>query len=489
MPKLDLSLFFLIPLIAAIAMPFASKFLHSRGANILAVLTGLVLAGFSLCLVASPQAWLDAAAIGAPSVNAHGVHLQADAVSRLFVLLVNGIGLACLIYATDYLDHLGSRAKFYGLFLILMLGLNGVVLVSDLFSMYVYLEVASIASYMLVAFTLQFDGIESALKYLLLSVVGTAMVLIGLALVYMNLGTLEFAGVKAALAANPANWRLFLFIGALFVTGFGLKAAIMPFHAWLPDAHPSAPAPVSAILSGVVIKVAGVYSLIRIFLYLYPRTPQIQSVFVILGIVSMAFGAIIAYYQDDIKRMLAYSSISQIGYIMIGLGIGNPLAIAGALFHILNHAQFKSLLFLNSGAIQYRTGTRNMTEMGGLENRMPITATTSVFGTLSIAGIPPFNGFWSKLFIILGAVQAHRYGVATLAALFSIFTLGYFLVIQRKVFFGKLNLKWQDLKEAPLAMSVSVILLAACCLLTGVFFHPIMSQVIEPAAAVLMGGK
>jgi multicomponent Na+:H+ antiporter subunit D len=476
----NISWFFLIPLIAALGMPFASK-VHRRLADALAVLTGLALTGLSLWLVLDPTV--------APVFSANGVHLQADAVTKLFVLLINAIGLACLIYATSYLDHLGGRAKFYGLFLILLLGLNGVVLVSDLFSMYVYLEVASIASYMLVAFTLQFDGIESALKYLLLSVAGTALVLIGLALVYMNLGTLEFVGVKAALAQNPANWRLFLFTGALFMTGFGLKAAIMPFHAWLPDAHPSAPAPVSAILSGVVIKVAGVYALIRIFLYLYPRTPQIQSVFVILGLVSMAFGAIIAYYQDDIKRMLAYSSISQIGYIMIGLGIGNPLAIAGALFHILNHAQFKSLLFLNSGAIQYRTGTRNMTEMGGLENRMPITSTTSVFGTLSIAGIPPFNGFWSKLFIILGAIQAHRYGVATLAALFSIFTLGYFLVIQRKVFFGKLNLKWQDLQEAPLAMSVSVILLAASCLLTGVFFHPIMSQVIEPAAAVLMGGK
>ncbi|HWQ08248.1 MAG TPA: proton-conducting transporter membrane subunit, partial [Holophaga sp.] len=228
--------------------------------------------------------------------------------------------------------------------------------------------------------------------------------------------------------------------------------------------------------------------LIRVFLYLFPRTPQIQAVFIVLGVVSMACGAIIAYYQDDIKRMLAYSSISQIGYIMIGLGIGHPLAIAGALFHILNHAQFKSLLFLNSGALQYRTGTRNMTEMGGLENRMPVTSTTSVFGTLSIAGIPPFNGFFSKLLIILGAVKAGYYAVATLCAVFSIFTLGYFLVIQRKVFFGKLNARWNDLKEAPAAMSVAVILLAASCLLTGIFFNQVLDWVIAPAVAVL-GGK
>ena len=476
----NISWFFIIPLGAALAMPFASKF-HRRAADALAVLTGLILFGLSLGLVLG---WVPAG-----DFTANDVLLRADKLSVLFLLVINAIGLACLIYATDYLDHLGGRAKFYGLFLILILGLNGVVLVHDLFSLYLYLEVASIASYMLVAFTLEFDGIESALKYLLLSVVGTAMVLIALALVYLKLGTLEFTAIKTLLAASPDLPRLFLLTGALFLTGFGLKAAIMPFHAWLPDAHPSAPAPVSAILSGVVIKVAGVYSLIRIFLYLYPRTPQIQSVLIILGVVSMAFGAIIAYFQDDIKRMLAYSSISQIGYIMIGLGIGHPLAIAGALFHILNHAQFKSLLFLNSGAIQYRTGTRNMTEMGGLESRMPITSTTSVFGMLSIAGIPPFNGFFSKLLIILGAVKAGYYTVATLAALFSIFTLGYFLLIQRKVFFGKLNMKWKDLKEAPAAMSVSVILLAAACLLTGVFFSPILSSVIEPAVLVLTGGK
>jgi multicomponent Na+:H+ antiporter subunit D len=475
----NISLFFTIPLVAALLMPFASK-VHRRAVDGLAVLTGLILFSLSLGLVLG---WVPPG-----DFTANDVRLRADALSALFLLVINSIGFACLIYATDYLDHMTGRAKFYGLFLILILGLNGVVLVHDLFSMYLYLEVASIASYMLVAFTLEFDGIESALKYLLLSVVGTALVLIALALIYLRLGTLEFSAVKGLLAQGDLP-RLFLLTGAMFLAGFGLKAAIMPFHAWLPDAHPSAPAPVSAILSGVVIKVAGVYALIRIFLYLYPRTPQIQYVFIVLGVVSMAFGAIIAYFQDDIKRMLAYSSISQVGYIMIGLGIGHPLAIAGALFHILNHAQFKSLLFLNSGALQYRTGTRNMTEMGGLESRMPITSTTSIFGTLSIAGIPPFNGFFSKLFIILGAIKAGYYTVAALAAIFSIFTLGYFLVIQRRVFFGKLNLKWKDLKEAPMAMSVSVILLAGACLFTGVFFSQVLTWVIEPAVAVLMGGK
>ena len=203
----------------------------------------------------------------------------------------------------------------------------------------------------------------------------------------------------------------------------------------------------------------------------------------------MIAGAVLAYFQRDFKRMLAYSSISQIGYIMIGLGLGNLLGLIGALFHVFNHALFKSLLFLNSGAVQYRLGTRDIEEMGGLENRMPVTSITSVFGTLSIAGVPPFNGFCSKLFIILGALAAGKTAIAVLAILVSIFTLGYFLIIQRKVFFGKLNEKWQDIREAPFAMSCAVILLAAACLLSGIFFQSVTSGIVEPAAMILLGGK
>lgn len=465
--------FLLIPLVGAILLPFASK-AHRRLADAVALLAGAALLVASLLLINR----------GPLTLAFAGSTLAVDAVSVLFLIVINAVGLACLLYSTDYIEHYGGRAKFYALFLLLILGLNGVVLVRDLFSLYVYLEVASICAYVLVAYNLEFDGIESALKYLLLSVVGTGLILIALALVYMNTGTLAFEPLKAALLEGSGN-RLYLLAAAMFLTGFGLKAAIMPFHAWLPDAHPSAPAPVSAILSGVVIKVAGVYGLVRLFLDLYPPTPTILNVFLLLGVVSMAFGAILAYFQTDIKRMLAYSSISQVGYIMIGLGIGHPLAIMGALFHLMNHAFFKSLLFLNSGAIQFRLHTRNMDEMGGLENRMRVTSTTSVFGTLSIAGIPPFNGFWSKLFIILGAVSAHKYGVATLLAVFSLFTLGYFLLLQRRVFFGKLNERWKEIREVPFAMSTAMVLLAAVCLFTGIFFKQVVENVVDPAARVL----
>ncbi len=468
----------LLPLVGALVMPWVSR-LGRRAADVLAGVVGLgVLAS---CLALVP---------GAGTVTAFrllGAEFAADGLSVLFLLVIGTVGFFCAIYSVDYIGHYGGRAKFYALLMLLIFGLNGVVLVRDLFSLYLFLEVASISSYVLVAYNLEYDGIESALKYLLLSAVATGLILIALALVYAATGTLAFGELRTALAAGRTP--LALFAAALFLAGFGLKAAVVPFHAWLPDAHPSAPAPISAMLSGVVIKVAGIYALARLFFGVFAAPPTVLKAFLVLGVASMAAGAILAYFQTDMKRMLAYSSISQIGYILIGLGLGNWLGVVGALFHVVNHALFKSLLFLNSGAVQFRTGTRDIRELGGLENRMRVTSATSTFGTLSIAGIPPFNGFWSKLFIVLGALAARNYVVAALTIAFSVFTLGYFLLLQRRVFFGKLNERWAELKEAPAAMSFAVICLAAGCLLVGVFFSPVVRGVIEPAARTLLGGN
>ncbi len=470
-----------VPPIAVLLMPWASR-AGRWAANTLAIAATGLLLFLSLRLVPAIGAGL--------KFELYGAEFFLDSVSLLFLIVVNAVAFACMVYATSYIRHLGGHGKFFALLLIMVAGLNAMLMTRDLFSLYVFLEVASIASYVLVAFGLEYDGIESAIKYLLLSAVATSMILLGIAIIYMNTGSLDFDVLKAILASQSGSLPpIFLLTGALFIGGFGLKAALMPFHAWLPDAHPSAPAPISAMLSGVVIKVAGVYALARIFFYIFPGIDKVNGVFIILGTLSMIAGAVLAYFQRDFKRMLAYSSISQIGYIMIGFGLGNLLGLMGALFHIFNHALFKSLLFLNSGAVQYRLGTRDIEEMGGLENRMPVTSITSVFGTLSIAGVPPFNGFFSKLFIILGALAAGKMLVAVLAVLVSIFTLGYFLIIQRKVFFGKLNEKWRDIREAPFAMSCAVILLAAACLLSGIFFHSVTSGIVEPAALILLGGK
>jgi multicomponent Na+:H+ antiporter subunit D len=298
---------------------------------------------------------------------------------------------------------------------------------------------------------------------------------------------LSFTAVAEGLRTVQAPTAVAL-CAALFLLGFGLKAALIPFHAWLPDAHPSAPAPISAILSGLLIKVSGVYAMTRIFFHVFGLTPALSQVLMWMGAVSIVVAALLALGQRDMKRMLAYSSISQVGYVVLGLGLGTPLGIAGGLFHLLNHAVAKGLLFLNSGSVQQATGTRDLEEMGGLAKRMPVTAATNLIGSLSISGVPPLGGFWSKLLIIIALVQSREGLLAVIAVLASVLTLWYYLILQRKAFFGRLNERWAAVKEAPFWMSAASILLALICLGLGIFFAAAYRSWIQPAADGLVKG-
>jgi multicomponent Na+:H+ antiporter subunit D len=309
------------------------------------------------------------------------------------------------------------------------------------------------------------------------------MLLLGIATLYAKMGTVNMAHLSekiaaqgglaggAAVAPDQAS-PLLIFATVLFICGLGLKGALVPFHAWLPDAHPSAPAPISAMLSGVLIKAVGVYALTRVLFSVIGVTQGsvVSSVIMVLGVLSMVLGGLVAIGQEDLKRLLAYSSISQIGYVMLGIGLATPLGVAAGLFHLLNHAIFKSLLFLNAGAIEYRTGTRQLKEMGGLNRRMPVTGATSFIGSMSISGVPPFNGFFSKLLIIIACFQAGRWGFATVAVLVSVVTLAYFLKVQKEAFFGPLKQKWQSIREVPAMMVASMVLLAVLCLVTSLLW-------------------
>jgi len=412
--------------------------------------------------------------------------LMLDGFSLLMLLTVNMITFAVALYSIDYMEHYGAKANFYALLMLMVAGMNGLILTQDLFTMYVFLEVAAIASYALVAFGLEHDGLEAALKYLLLSAVASVLVLIAIAILFGTVGSLQFGDLAAA-AQAPEMRGVIIFCSVLFLVGFGVKAAIVPFHAWLPDAHPSAPAPISAMLSGVLIKVSGVYAMFRIFYSVIGLTPSLTQIILWLGVISMFVGALTALGQTDMKRMLAYSSISQIGYVIIGLGLGTPLGVIGGLFHLFNHAIFKSLLFLNSGSVQYATGTRDLHLMGGLAKRMPITAATSAVGSLSIAGVPPLNGFWSKVIIIIALFQAKMHLVAWLAVIASVVTLWYYLILQRHAFFGKLNEAWSGIKEAPFWMSLSTILLGLLCIAVGLLFPLMINSWLKPAAEALTG--
>ena len=413
--------------------------------------------------------------------------LALDGFSLFMLFTISLIGFCAGLFSIDYMERYGSKAVYYALYLIMITGMNGLVLADDLFTLYLFLEVAAVASYGLVAYGRGQDELEASFKYLMLSAVASAMILLGIALLFALTGSLDLGGVAAGLY-ELGNKTAVGFCSALFIMGFGLKAAVVPFHAWLPDAHPSAPAPISAVLSGLLIKVSGLYAMARIFFNVFGMNPALSTVLMYLGAVSIVAGALLALRQDDIKRMLAYSSISQIGYILLGLGLGTPLALLGALFHLFNHATAKSLLFLNSGSIEKATGTRSLAKMDGLAKRMPITAATSVIGSLAISGVPPLNGFWSKLIIVIALVEAGQYGFAAVAILASVLTLWYYLLIQRHAFFGKPGETWKNVKEAPFWMTVSTVILGLICILVGIGFPIVIRGWLTPAADILGAG-
>jgi len=417
-----------------------------------------------------------------------GIAMVMDGLTVLMLVTVNVIAFLVSIYSIDYMERYTEKWNFYCLFLLMIAGMNGVVISGDMFNLYVFLEIAAISSYALVAFGAEMEELEASFKYAVMGTLASTFILLGIVFLYSFTSTLNMADMSLELAKKGSS-QIVMLVSVLFLMGFGLKSAIVPFHAWLPDAHPSAPAPISAMLSGVLIKSLGVYAMIRIFFSVFGAMPQILSMLMVLGAISMIVGVFLALGQWDLKRLLAYHSISQIGYVILGVGLGTPLGILGGLFHLLNHSVFKSLLFLNSGAIEYSAGTRDLQKMGGLKDNMPVTANTSLIASMSIAGIPPFNGFWSKLIIIVACIQAGHFVYAFWAVLASILTLSSFMKFQRYAFFAEIKERVSHIKEVPFFMKTSMVILAIICLLGGLLLVASISGDLLDIArdAVLIG--
>ncbi len=487
--SLTIPLFVALPLGVAFLLPILKR-IYSKLPDIVANVVLLIVLVFAVDSIGSPLTvykvggWMPVN--GVPI----GIHLVLDGLSAFMLVIVNLIGFLAALYSVEYMEKYTEKTKYYILFLLMVAGMNGVILAGDMFNLFVFLEIAAIASYALVAFGTEAEELEASFKYQVMGTIASGMILLGISLLYAHVGTLNMADTAQIIAASGPN-KLIYFVACLFVMGFGLKAAIMPFHAWLPDAHPSAPAPISAMLSGVLIKAIGVYALARIFFNVlgFGTMQSFLWLLMILGSLSMVAGALLAIGQKDFKRLLAYSSISQIGFIIFAFGLGTPLGFLGGLFHLLNHAVFKGLLFLNSGAIDYAVGTRDLRKMGGLAKKMPTTGKTSLIASMSIAGIPPFNGFWSKLIIIIACVQAGKISFAVFAIIASILTLASFLKVQKYGFFDKISDELKNIKEVPMLMRASMIVLAVLCVIGGVLLVPeVKLIVLDPPVKVLMQG-
>ncbi|MCX7957241.1 MAG: proton-conducting transporter membrane subunit [Endomicrobia bacterium] len=407
----------------------------------------------------------------------YGISLVMDSYTVFMLLVVNLVAFFVGVYSVSYMEQYTDKWGFYTLFELMIAGMNGVIISGDLFNIFVFLEIASIASYALVAFGTEKDELEASFKYIVLGSISTGLVLLGIVLTYGYTSTLNLADIANTL--KMSNTLILKVIIFLFIIGFSIKAAVVPLHWWLPDAHPSAPAPISAMLSGVLIKTLGVYLITRFVFNVFPQDEKLFKIIMYLGMLSMVIGVILALYQWDYKRLLAYHSISQVGYMLLGIGLGSPLGVIGGLLHLFNHSIFKSLLFLTSGALEYNFNTRDLRKYNFVSKTMPTTTFSALVGSLSIAGIPPFNGFWSKLIIILACVEAKNIVASLLAIGVSILTLSSFLKVLKYGFYkteddDKQNVLY--MKEVPFFMQISMVALSILCTILGILLYPEIKQ-------------
>ncbi len=414
-----------------------------------------------------------------------GIAMVMDFYTVFMLLIVNVVAFFVGLYAVEYMEKYTEKWGFYSLFELMLTGMNGVIISGDIFNIFVFLEIASIGSYALVSFGTEKEELEATFKYIVLGSISTGLILLGIILTYGYTSTLNLADISKTIKGLSNDYTI-KFILLLFIIGFGIKAAVVPLHSWLPDAHPSAPAPISAMLSGVLIKTLGVYLISRFIFNVFPIDYKMLSIISYLGMLSMIVGVILALYQWDYKRLLAYHSISQVGYMLLGIGLGTPLGILGGIFHLMNHSIFKSLLFLTSGVLEHTFNTRDLKKLSSFElpvsKIMPTTTFSAYVGSLSIAGVPPFNGFWSKLIIIIACIQAKNLLGAFVAIIVSILTLSSFLKVLKYGFYSSAGQEEKLAnnnveKESFIFMKISMVCLAILCIILGVLLYPEIKRV------------
>jgi multicomponent Na+:H+ antiporter subunit D len=393
------------------------------------------------------------------------------------------------VYSFRYTEWLRGLAKsrvpyYYSLLLLNVCGLIGFSVTGDLFNLFVFLEILSLSGYALVAISGEPTSAMAAFKYLLMGAISSLLTLFSIGVVLALTGSLNMADISSRLAETTARAPLALALGAMTV-GMMVKAALFPVHIWLPDAHAIAPSPISAMLSGLVVKV-GIIGMLRVYQIFYGSgaldLSLLNQVLVWLGAISILMGAFFAIFQEDIKLMLAYSTISNIGYIVMGLGLANTYGVIGGAVHIFNHALIKATLFLAAGALIYQTGYRTLHDLRGVGRSMPLTSIAIAIGAISIVGIPPTVGFLCKWYIALGAFEAQQPFFGFVLIFGALFIFIYYIRMVNALYFQEpTHASVLGVKDPPLTMLVPILILAALCLIMGVLGR-IPLSFIEPAA-------
>ncbi len=487
-----------VPFVTALVVYLAGRILARRSGAKLANQVSAWLAALGLLISAYPLYLEDQIVLSNKVVlfKMGGVIFYLDGISILLAVVVLLLGLLVVIFSAHYMgDELGAE-KYYALLMAMIGGILGLGCSADLFTLWVWFEVMAITSYMLVAFYRdQPASLEAGFKYLVQSATGSVFVLIGILIVFAWNGTLDMMRIRYFL--QPPLPPILLMAGGCFLIGFGVKAALVPLHTWLPDAHSQAPSGISAMLSGIVIE-AGLVALLRVTSMMGAASELWGNLMLGVGALNMLLGNLMALRQTQVKRLLAYSSIGHMGYMMFGLGViyrfGVLNGAGGAFFHLFNHAMMKGLAFLAAGVLLYVLyiakgdhGILTLDDLNGASKRYPLTTFTLSMALLALGGLPPLAGFMSKWQIFVAGFQTQDTVAMLLvvfAALNSVLSLGYYAPLVNRMYRLQPSLAVENGVAVPKTMAVPLVVLTLLIVVLG-FYPSLLNWLTEPAAGIL----
>jgi len=481
-------------LVTILGAPMAAALLlfllHERGVRVAGWIAGLAatlsLAGVFLLLPALRRGDVPALSFQwIPAVNIR-MSLHLDWLTFPFLVTEAVVTLLAVVYTWGYHRPDDRTSIFYALLMLFAVGMSGTTLADDMFLFYIFWELMLVASCALIAIWGEGDRRgEVALKYFIFTHLGSLMVLVGLLMLYDTTGSGSFSALRAGVTLAPG---LVVTVTTFFIVGFCVKMAIFPLHLWLPDAHAVAPMPVTIMLAAAMLSM-GTYGILRFPLSIF--SPAQMAPFavpmMIAGIVSEIYGALMALAEQDIKRIIAYSSVSQMGYILFGLGTLTYDGIAGATLHVIFHAIVKALLFMGVGLVVRATGRRRITELGGLGSAMPLVALCIGTGALAIAGMPPLCIFDSEWMIFAGGFHTAHISLSILTLFGSLLTVAYALWFVGRIFFGT-RPEGLTIDRLPWAMVAPTVLLAALSLIEGILPAPLFDWV-DQSLNLILGGN
>ena len=422
-----------------------------------------------------------------------GIEYRVDLLNALVLIVVSGISTVTLVYGRDSLEREVEHSRIYLLYtawLLCLTGLLGMTVTADAFNVFVFLEISSLSTYLLVALCQDKRSLIAAFQYLVMGTIGASFLLIGIGLMYQMTGTLNMADLSTRLPSAAENRTVVVAIGFTLL-GIAIKAAVFPVHLWLPKVYVFAPSAVSAFLAGTATKVS-VYLLIRFSFSVFGIDSSLGDyalvdLFLILALAGCVGASLMAMYATELKKLLAYSSVAQVGYMIIGMSLANVSGLSAALIHIFNHALIKTTLFMVAGCIVFRTGVSTIADLAGLGKRMPITMAALVIGGLSLIGVPLSAGFISKWYFLSASIERGWWLVAGVIVLSSLMAVVYVWRVVEVVYFRKpQRLILEEIKEVPLLMCVPLCLLAGANVYFGVF-PGLVTATARAASSALLG--